>query len=28
LAAWKLSMLLQKDLFLNFSCKWSETPST
>jgi hypothetical protein len=26
LAAGKLSMLLQKDLFLNFSCKWSETP--
>jgi hypothetical protein len=26
LAAWKLSLLLKKDLFVNFSCKWSETP--
>jgi hypothetical protein len=26
LAAWKLSMLLQKNLFVNFACKWSETP--
>src|SRR3979411_3350583 len=26
LAAWKLSMLLKKDLFVNFSCEWSETP--
>jgi hypothetical protein len=26
LAAWKLSMLLGKDSFVNFSCEWSETP--
>ena len=26
LAAWKLSMFLKKDLFVNFSCQWSETP--
>ena len=26
LAAWTLSMLLEKDRFLNFSCEWSETP--
>jgi hypothetical protein len=26
LAAWTLSMLLDKDRFMNFSCEWSETP--
>jgi hypothetical protein len=26
LAAWKLSMFLQRELFVNFSCEWSETP--
>lgn len=26
LAAWTLSMLLEKDSFINFSCEWSETP--
>jgi hypothetical protein len=26
LAAWKLSILIKKDYFVNFSCKWSETP--
>jgi hypothetical protein len=26
LAAWKLSMLIRKDNFVNFSCEWSKTP--
>jgi hypothetical protein len=26
LAAWKLSMLISKDNFVNFSCEWAETP--
>lgn len=26
LSAWTLSMLLSKDVFMNFSCEWSETP--
>jgi len=26
LAAWTLSMLLDKDSFMNFSCEWFETP--
>ena len=27
LAAWKLSMLLEKDSFVTFECEWTETPT-